>query len=290
MIHKRSVSGTIFDTFNTLLMVAIFIIMVYPFLYVINYSFSAQEEVAGSLLLWPHGLNLDAYVTLLKDDALFRAFSISVARSIIGAFSMLLVSGMAAYALATPNLVFGKFFRTVFAMTMYVSAGVVPTYIFMKMYGLTNTFWVYIIPGLCSAFNLILIRNYIESIPASLKEAVYVDGGNDFQAYWKVIFPICKPVNAAILLFGVLNQWNNFMDTQLYCAMKEELYTLQYVLYNTVASQTSLEAVNNANIAVVNTQQLKMAITVITVVPVMCVYPFLQKHFVSGLMVGSVKA
>lgn len=290
MVYKRSLSGTIFDVCNTLLMVTIFIIMVYPFLYVINYSFSSQEGLAGSLLLLPQGFNLDAYKTLMHDESLFHAFGVSVARSILGAGSMLMVSGMAAYALANQNLVFGKFFRTVFAMTMYVSAGVVPTYVFMKMYGLTNNFLVYIIPGLCSAFNLILIRNYIESIPASLREAVYVDGGNDFQAYWRVIFPICKPVNAAILLFGVLNQWNNFMDTQLYCSMKEELYTLQYVLYNTVASQTSLEAVNNTNTAIVNTQQLKMAITVITVLPVMCVYPFLQKHFASGLLVGSVKA
>lgn len=290
MVYKRSLSGTIFDVCNTLLMVTIFIIMVYPFLYVINYSFSSQEGLAGSLLLLPQGFNLDAYKTLMHDKSLFHAFGVSVARSILGAGSMLMVSGMAAYALANQNLVFGKFFRTVFAMTMYVSAGVVPTYVFMKMYGLTNNFLVYIIPGLCSAFNLILIRNYIESIPASLREAVYVDGGNDFQAYWRVIFPICKPVNAAILLFGVLNQWNNFMDTQLYCSMKEELYTLQYVLYNTVASQTSLEAVNNTNTAIVNTQQLKMAITVITVLPVMCVYPFLQKHFASGLLVGSVKA
>ena len=226
---------------------------------------------------------------LLLDDKVAHAFLVSIARSLIGSSLMLVVSGMAAYVLAKENLVFGKFFRTVFVLIIYLSAGVVPTYIFMKMYHLTNSFWVYILPNLVSGFNLILLRTYIESIPRSLHEAVYVDGGNDFQAYWRVIFPVCKPVNSAILLVGILNQWNNFMDTQMYCAMKEELHTLQYVLYNTLASQTSIEALMNGN-GNVTGQSLKMAITVITVLPVMFVYPFLQKHFASGIMIGSVKA
>lgn len=290
MKHKRSVSGTIFDTCNGLLMVMIFIIMVYPFLYVINCSITAPAEISGSLLILPKGVNFDAYITLLNDKGIVRAFLVSVSRSVIGAGLMLMVTGMAAYVLATPDLVFGKFFRTAFVMTMYVSAGVVPTYIFMKQYHLMNNFLVYILPSLCSAFNLILIKNYIEGAGRSLQEAVYVDGGNDLQAYWKVIFPICKPVNAAILLFGILNQWNSFMDTQMYCAMEEGLHTLQYVLYNTLTSATDIEALKNGAGTNVAPQALKMAITVITVGPVMCVYPFLQKHFVSGIMVGSVKA
>lgn len=290
MIEKRSVSGTIFDIFNTLLMVTIFIIMVYPFLYVINCSITASSEISGSLLILPKGVNFDAYRALLNDDGVVRAFFVSVSRSIIGASLMLLVTSMAAYALATPDLIFGKFFRTAFVLTMYVSAGVVPTYIFMKQYHLTNNFLVYILPTLCSAFNMILIRNYIEGLGRSLQEAVYMDGGNDLHAFWQVIFPICKPVNAAILLFGILNQWNAFMDTQMYCAMTEELHTLQYVLYNTLTTVSDIENLKNGGGVKIAPQSLKMAITVITVTPVMCVYPFLQKHFVSGIMVGSVKA
>lgn len=289
MVYKQTWSDRVFNFLNGFLMLVIFIIMVYPFLYVINYSVTAPSEAGGSLLLLPKGINFEAYKTLLQESGILRAFGISVARSIIGAALMLIITGMAAYVLATPNLVFGRFFRTAFVLTMYLSAGIVPTYIYMKQYHLLNNFWVYILPNLCSAFNLILIKTYIESIPRSLQEAVYIDGGNDLQAYWRVIFPVCKPVNAAILLFGILNQWNSFMDTQMYCAMDEKLYTLQYVLYNTLSSQTNMEALKRGA-AVVNGQTLKMAITVITVFPVMCVYPFLQKHFVSGIMVGSVKA
>ena len=290
MIEKRSVSGTIFDVCNGLLMTAIFVIMVYPFLYVINCSITASSEISGSLLLLPKGVNFDAYRVLLNDDKIVHAFLVSVARSLLGAGLMLMVTGMAAYVLATPDLVFGKFFRTAFVLTMYISAGVVPTYIFMKQYHLTNSFLVYILPTMCSVFNMILIRNYIEGLGRSLQEAVYVDGGNDMHAYWLVIFPICKPVNAAILLFGILNQWNSFMDTQMYCAMAEELHTLQYVLYNTLTTVSDIENLKSSGGTAVAPQSIKMAITVITVVPVMFVYPFLQKHFVSGIMVGSVKA
>lgn len=289
MNKKWTWEERIFHIFMAAIMLALLVVMVYPFLYVINSSISKPYGIGGSLLLLPNGLELSSYKTLLLDDKVVHAFLVSIARSIIGSSLMLVVSGMAAYVLAKEDLVFGKFFRTVFVLIIYLSAGVVPTYIFMKMYHLTNSFWVYILPNLVSGFNLILLRTYIESIPRSLHEAVYVDGGNDFQAYWRVIFPVCKPVNSAILLFGILNQWNNFMDTQMYCAMKEELHTLQYVLYNTLASQTSIEALMNGN-GNVTGQSLKMAITVITVLPVMFVYPFLQKHFVSGIMIGSVKA
>ena len=133
------------------------------------------------------------------------------------------------------------------------------------------------------------MRTYIESIPRSLQEAAYVDGATDFQAYWKVIFPVCKPVNAAILLFGILQQWNNLMDTKMYCAMEKKLFTLQYVLFDTLNNLTTLESASTA-VQTVNIQSIKMAMTVITVLPVMCVYPFLQKHFASGIMIGSVKA
>lgn len=288
MIYKRTLGEKIFGVGNALLMTVIFVIMVYPFLYVINYSLSVPTGLNGSLLLLPKGIDLNAYQTLFQENGIVHAFFISVLRSVVGPVLMLIVTGMAAYVLAVPDLVFGRFFQMAFVLTMYLSAGTISTYIFMKQYHLLNSFWVYILPNLCNAFNLILIKNYIEGIPRSLQEAVYVDGGNDLQAYWKIIFPVCKPVNAAILLFGILNQWNSFIDTQLYCSMEEKLYTLQYVLYNILASQTSMEALKSGA-ARTSGQSIKMAITVFTVVPVMCVYPFLQKHFTSGIMLGSVK-
>lgn len=289
MVQRKTASEKTFDAFNMLIMLAIFIVMVYPFLYVINYSLSEGSAANGKLLLWPRGFNLDSYKVLLKDSSVLRAFGVSIARSLIGPALQLLVTGMAAYAIATPNLVCRKTVRLIFILPMYLSAGIIPNYVFMKAYGLTHSFWVYILPNICSSFNLILISTYIESIPRSLTEAVYLDGGNDFQAYWKVIFPVSMPVNAAVVLFGIITQWNALMDTEMYCAMTEELHTLQYVLFNTLASKTNIETLR-AGLTSVTGQGLKMAITVITVLPVMCVYPFLQKYFVSGIMIGSVKS
>lgn len=291
MKYKSTPAGIIFDIINTIIMILAFVVTVYPFLYVINYSFSTFSQTSGTLLLLPKGFNVQAYATLLHDPKLIHAAFISASRSIIGPVLSLAVTGMAAYALAVPDLVFGKFFRIMFVLTMYVGGGLIPTYLFTKWYGLANSYLVYIIPSLFSAYNMILIKTYIESVPRSLQEAVYLDGGDDLVAYWRVIFPVCKPVNAAILLFSVLGHWNSFMDTQIYCAATQKLHTLQYVLYNILASNTNLEALKNGSQKVAaNGQTLKMAITVITVVPVMFVYPFLQKYFVSGIMIGSVKA
>lgn len=291
MKYKPTPGRIAFDVMNTVIMILAFIITVYPFLYVINFSFSTFSQTSGSLLLLPKGFSLQAYSTLLQDRKIWNAAFISASRSVIGPLLSLVVTGMAAYALAVPDLVFGRFFRTMFVLTMYVGGGLIPSYLFNKWYGLSNSYLVYIIPSLFSAYNMILIKTYIESIPRSLQEAVYLDGGDDFVAYWRVIFPICKPVNAAILLFSVLGHWNSFMDTQIYCATNQKLHTLQYVLYNTLAANTNLEALKNGTQKITaNGQTLKMAITVITVVPVMFVYPFLQKYFVSGIMIGSVKA
>ena len=157
---------------------------------------------------------------------------------------------------------------------------------------LTNTFLVYILPAAVSAFNMILVKTYIESIPPAMEEAVLIDGGTEIDAFFRVILVLCLPVNAAIVLFSCIQQWNSFIDTQLYNAMRPDLYTMQYVLYNALAfhMQQSLEEAKNQVAAnSVTSQSLKMAITVVTIVPIMFVYPFLQKYFVSGLLVGSVK-
>ena len=251
-------------------------------------SWVIAYSIVSSLLSVNSGA-INQVLVLLKNSQVLHAMFISVMRSLIGPVLQLIVTGMAAYALSSPNLIFGKTLRTLFILPMYLSAGIIPNYIFMKAYGLTNNFLVYILPNICSSFNLILIRTYIESVPRSLTEAVYLDGGNDFQAYWKVIFPVCMPVNAAVMLFGVIQQWNALMDTEMYCAMTEKLHTLQYLLFSTLATKTDIETLRTG-LSNITSQGLKMAITIITIIPIMCVYPTLQKYFVSRIMVGSVKA
>lgn len=293
--QPRTVGGVLFDVFNSLLMLIIFVIMFYPFLYVFSYSFSTPSQITNPLLLLPQGFNIRAYTTLFSDADFFQSILISVARTILGPLLMLLVCGMGAYALSKRDLIFGKFLRMMIFFTMYFSAGVIPTYLLIKDLGLTRSFWVYILPNLANAYNVVLLRTYVESLPHELDEAVQIDGGNELQAYFKVIFHVCLPVNAAVVLFSAITHWNSYIDTQFYNSMSTELYTLQYYLYQSLqanVSQSLEEAVARGASASsrVSTQTLKMAITVITVFPIMCLYPFISRYFVSGLLVGSVKA
>ena len=290
-----TVGGVAFDAFNSLLMLVIFIIMLYPFLYVFSYSFSTPSKITNPLLLWPQGFNVKAYATLFADADFFHSVLVSVARTVLGPLGMLIVCGMGASALSKRALVFGKFFRMLIFFTMYFSAGVIPTYLLIKTLRLTRSFWVYILPSLASAYNVVLMRTYIENLPHELDEAVQIDGGNELQAYFRVIMHVCLPVNAAVVLFSAIGHWNSFIDTQFYNSMSKELYTLQYYLYQSLqanVSQSLQEAVAKGGSASrrVSTQTLKMAITVITVFPIMCLYPFISRYFVSGLLVGSVKA
>ena len=293
MVSKRTVFDIFFDIFLYVLMLAVFVLMVYPFVYVINYSISSISQVKNPLLLLPEGINFESYRILFSDSSILQALLVSVARSVIGPACMLIVTAMGGYVISRPNLVFGKFFRMFFLFTMYVGAGIIPMYLVVQALHLTNSFWVYILPMTVSAFNMILVKTYIEAIPPSLEEAVLIDGGTEIDAYFRVILALCLPVNAAIVLFSCIGQWNSFIDTQLYNAMRPDLYTMQYVLYNALAvqmQQSLEEAKTRAMANTVSSQSLKMAITVITIIPIMCVYPFLQRYFVSGMLVGSVKA
>jgi len=274
-------------------MSVIFIVMVFPFIYILNYSLSTPAEIGNSILLLPAGLTFKSYSILLSDTSIYRALLISVSRSILGPATMIVVCSMAGYVLSKRMLVFGKFFRWMIFFTMYFNAGLIPVYLLIRNLGLLNNYWVYILPMMVSAFNIVLIRTYIESLPISVEEAALIDGANEFQAFWKVIFPVCLPVNAAVLLFSAITHWNDFISTQLYNVMTPPLYTIQYVLYNAMAVQLSRsleEAMRTTGGHAVTGMTLNMAITVLTVVPIMFVYPFLQRYFVSGLMVGSVKA
>jgi putative aldouronate transport system permease protein len=290
---KRSAGDAVFDTVLYIFMAVVFIVMVYPFIYVLNYSISNVAQAKHPLLLWPEGIQFDSYRILFSDSSMLRALFISVARSVIGPAVMLAVTSMGGYVISRPALVFGKFFRMFFLFTLYVSAGVIPVYLVIQSLHLTNSFLVYILPGALNAFNMILVKTYVESLPPSLEESVLMDGGNEINAYFSVILPLCMPVNAAIVLFTCIQQWNSFIDTQLYNAMRPALYTMQYVLFNALAvqmQQSLEEAKARATGNVVSSQSIKMAMTVLTVIPIVCVYPFLQRYFVSGLLVGSVKA
>jgi ABC-type sugar transport system, permease component len=266
--------------------------MAYPFWYVLTYSLSDTSRITGGMLFYPQGFSLDAFKVCLSNSDIVNGFYISVARAVIGAGSMIIVSSMAAYVLAKDDFMGIKGLRVFFLLTMYFSGGLIPTYLVMKMLGLTGTFAIYILPGMANVFNMILIRTYIESLPKSLEESATIDGANDISIFYKIILPLCIPVIAAVALFTCVGQWNSYIDTQIYNFRKPKLYPLQYILYNYMASFTPTKesAKQQANSMRVTPQSVKMAITIITIVPVAFVYPFLQKYFISGILIGAVKA
>lgn len=289
--YKYSTSDKIFNIFTFLLMLSVSIVMIYPFLYVLNYSLSAPSKAYGSLLLLPKSLTFDSYIQMFKVKGMPRAITISVLRTVIGAGASVLFSFMAGYVLSKDYLVGSKFFRRFFVFTMYVDAGLIPTYLVYKSLHLTGSFWVYIFPLAVNVFNVILIRTYCESIPPAVEESASLEGANDIIIAFQIILPMAIPVIAAITLFSGIQQWNAFIDTQLYNAMSKEFHTLQYVLYNFLAVQSqALEvAKESRQVSSYSIQSLKMAMTVITVIPILIVYPFIQRYFMSGIMVGSIK-
>jgi putative aldouronate transport system permease protein len=290
-MRRASPLEATFDLFNSVLMLLIVIVMAYPFLFVLFYSVSDPSQVKPGLLLWPQGLNFSSYRVLLRNPVILNAAFISVARSVIGTVAMLAVTAAAAYGISKRNLIGVRFFRVFFTLTMYFSGGIIPTYLLIKTLGLTNSFAVYIVPNMVNVFNMILIRTYIEGIPPSLEESAIMVGANELQVFRYIIIPMSTPVLAAVGLFTFVNQWNAFIDVQLYNYMSPDLYPLQYVLYNFLMAQSQSveQAKRSLNLSAITPQSLKTAITVITIIPVFLIYPVLQKYFVSGLMIGSVK-
>lgn len=281
-----------FDIFIAVVMLLISFLTLYPFVYILLYSISDPARIGGGLLLWPKGFMLESYKAIfLASNRIPNAFLVSAARSTLGPVLAVILTSMAAYAMTQKKLLGRKVFIKYFTVTMYFSSGMIPIYLLMKTLHLTGSFWIYIIPYLFSAFNMILIKTYMEGLPASLEESALIDGANDLVLFFKIILPLCKPVIAAIVLFEGLNHWNMYSDTMIYNAQIGKLHTLQYVLMNFVETRTqSLEqARSTINVQRLSAGTLRMSLTVITIIPVLFVYPFLQKYFAKGLLIGSIK-
>ncbi|MCI9032503.1 MAG: carbohydrate ABC transporter permease [Lachnospiraceae bacterium] len=275
-----------------LLVVFIFIIILtlYPFLNVLAISFNDPIDTMRNInFIFPRQFTLSNYTYVFKENDLMTPMMLSVARTLLGAGLGVVCTAMLAYVLSRKDFYFNKPFTILFVITMYVSGGLIPEYLLlMRTLKMGNNFLVYIIPGLIWVYNIILVRSFIEGLPIALQEAARVDGANDFIIWAKIILPLCKPVLATVALFMAVGQWNSFMDTYLYA---KKLPTLQYVLYEIMESATikidphAAEQIRNA----VSPLSVRMAITIIATVPIIIVYPFLQKYFVGGMTVGAVK-
>ncbi len=291
--QKTSVLDKIFVVCNTLFMIAFVVVTLYPVINTLAISFNdGTDALRGGIYLWPRKFTLKNYITVLQKDNLITGAYITVARTLIGTFLALFANAILAFIVSRKRFIFKKQLSLFWVITMYVNGGMIPTFLLYKNLGLTNSFWVYVIPGMVSAFNMLVIRTYMNGIPDSLEESAQLDGAGYMTIFAKIISPLCKPVYATVALFVAVGQWNSWFDAMLYNRMSSNLTTLQYELMKLLSSVTnqgnSVEAMKNAAGAVTPTS-VRAAATILTMLPIICLYPFLQRYFVTGLTIGGVK-
>ncbi len=289
---KTGSKKTAFDYVLMVFFCLLIVVTVYPFLNVLAISLNDPVDTMRNVnFIIPRKFTLSNYIYIFAENDMLKPMLLSVLRTLVGTGLGVVCTSMLAYVLSRKDFYFNKSFTIIFIITMYVSGGMIPEYLLiMRTLRMGQSFWVYIIPGLIWVYNVILMRSFIEGMPLALQEAAKLDGANDFVIWYRIIFPLCKPVLATVALFVAVGQWNSFMDTYLYA---RELPTLQYVLYEIMQSaQIKVDphaAAMGLSTATVSPMSIRMAVTVVATVPILIVYPFLQKYFVGGMTLGAVK-
>ena len=291
--RKKSLSDRIFVICNTIFMIAFVVITLYPVLNTLAISFNdGTDALRGGIYLIPRKFTLKNYITVLQKDDLITGAIVTVSRTVVGTLLALVSNAILAFVVSRKNFLFKKQLSLFWVITMYVNGGLIPTFLLFKGLHLTNSFWVYVIPGMVNAFNMLVIRTYMNGIPDSLEESAQLDGAGYTTIFTKIISPLCKPVYATVALFVAVGQWNSWFDAMLYNRMSDKLTTLQYELMKLLSSVTnqgtSAEAMKNSTGTVTPTS-VRAAATIITMLPIICIYPFLQQYFVAGLTLGGVK-
>ena len=295
--HKkitRTPGEWVLDIVKVVFLAFVVVVTVYPFwnIFIISIN-DATDAIRGGLYFLPRKLSLSSYAEILRRSTFLASIKVSVGRTLIGTPIAVLVTAMLAYPLSRKDLVGRKFWNLLFVFTMYFGGGLVPYYMVLKGIHMLNTFWVFIFPMMMSVYNMILIRSYIESMPDSLFEAAKIDGANDLVVFVKMVIPLSKPILMTVALFVAINQWNSWFDAYLYTS-DQALKTMQSILveilnqYQTGASTS--QAMSNAKAGVtVTPDSIRMAATMVATLPIIMVYPFVQKYFVKGIMLGAVK-
>jgi len=293
---KKLKSDHLFNFANYALFGIFTLMCVLPFYYLFINTISDNDLVKRGLIkLIPRGFHLNNYAQVFKLRGLGQAALVSVSRTFIGTFLTVLASAFVGY-LVTKQMLWGrKFWYRYIIITMYFSAGLVPWFMNMVMLHLTNNFLAYIIPGIMAPFNVILVKTYIESIPPSLEESASMDGAGIITIFSKIILPLTKPILATIAIFAAVGHWNSFMDT-LFLMTDEKLFTLQFVLWRYLNEANYLASImRSGTTAAVDAAQvltprtIQMTISMVVVFPILCTYPFLQRFFIKGIMVGAIK-
>lgn len=274
-------------------MVLFVVITLYPVLNMIAVSFNdGLDAVRGGIYLWPRKWTLENYITVLKKQNLITGAYISVLRTVVGTVTALAANAILAFIVSRKRFLFKSQLSLFWVVTMYVNGGMIPIFLLYKGLNLTNSFWVYVIPGMVSAFNMLVFRTYMQGLPDSLEESAQLDGAGYMTIFIKIISPLCKPVYATIALFIAVYQWNSWFDAMLYNRMSDQFTTLQYELMKLLSSvmqqSGSADAAKNAANSI-TPSSIRAAATVVTMLPIVSLYPFLQRYFVTGLTIGGVK-
>lgn len=296
-MRKVSPGDRAFDIANYTFMIILTIVTLYPFLNVLAISLNDSiDTVKGGITILPRKFTFSNYIQIFQTDALLSSTLMSVLRTVVGTITGIISTGMVAFVISREDFFAKKFVTMAFIFTMYVSGGLIPEYMLIRNLHLTGNFFVYILPGLISVFNVIVLRSFIDALPFELQESAKLDGANDLIIFIKIIFPLCLPVIATLSLFIAVGQWNSWFDTYLYTGSKKWLSTLQYELQKILLSAQSSgqQDIYGSSDMVsqkrVSPESLRMAMTIVATLPILFVYPFVQKYFIKGLTLGGVKA
>ncbi len=292
-MKKKSLADQIFVICNTIFMVAFVVITLYPVLNTLAISFNdGIDTVRGGIYLIPRKFTWQNYYTVLHKQNMITGAYITVLRTVVGTFLALAANALLAFIVSRKRFLFKSQLSLFWVITMYVNGGLIPTFLLYKNLHLTGTFWVYVIPGTVSAFNMLVLRTYMVGLPDSLEESAQLDGAGYMTIFVKIISPLCKPVYATVALFVAVGQWNSWFDAMLYNRMSDKYTTLQYELMKLLSSVmqqsgSADSARNSANS--ITPASIRAAATIATMLPIVCLYPFLQRYFVTGLTIGGVK-
>lgn len=270
----------------------------YPFWNALAISFNQGLDTAlGGITFWPRQFTLDNYAVVFQDHRLLNGFGISVLRTVTGTFLAILCTAVFAYGMSKKELMGRKYYMILCVITMYFSGGLIPTFILIKSLGLMNSFWVYIIPGLISVWNMIIFRTFFQGLPSGLEESAKIDGCGNWGTFFRIVIPLSGPVIATLSLFTAITHWNDWFGPSIYVS-NEKLLPIQTLLKQILNSNVMSEQMSQLDSAAqgrldsmrsVTTKSLTMATMMVAVLPIICVYPFIQKYFVKGVLVGSLK-
>jgi len=286
-------SDTTGDWFLRAIMILIIFVALYPIWYTVVISFNdSSDAMRGGIYWWPRKFSFESYKTVFQDKTIMQAFLVTVCRTVLGTLSSVFFTAMVGFAFSKTQIMGHKIYMILGTITMFFGGGLIPYFILIKNIGLYDNFLVYIIPSLFNFYNMIIFMTYFRDMPAGLEESAKLDGANDFLIFVRIILPLSTPVVATIALFNGVGHWNDYFTGVMYIN-KSVLQPIQTYLYRVVASASASKSVVSmpAGIAAqqVSSTSVRLATMVVTTFPIVCVYPFLQKYFVKGFMVGSIK-